>query len=242
VSRQRVALITGANKGIGYATAAELSDRGLHVLVGARDVQRGRQAVERLSISARSMCVVPIDVTDDVSVDKAMAAIADEYGRLDVLINNAGVLLDQDTPVLDVDPDQLRKTFDVNIFGAARVSRAAVPLLKAGERARIVNLSSSLGSLTVNSRDYERMAPYQRLAYGSSKAALNALTIFYANALRDARIAVNSVEPGYVATDLNCHTGPGRVEDAARVVAAVALDDDQDRTGEFVSAAGVVQW
>jgi NAD(P)-dependent dehydrogenase (short-subunit alcohol dehydrogenase family) len=239
---RRVALITGANKGIGYHTAQLLGQQGLTVLVGARDEARGVEAAEKLAAEGLAARFVQLDVTDAGSVARAAGWIDETYGRLDVLVNNAGVLLDGGRGVTETTVDQLRETFETNVFGVAAVLTAMLPLLRRSAAGRVVNLSSKLGSLGENSTHHERLAPYQLLGYCSSKAAVNALTVLYANALRPDGIKVNSVEPGFVATDLNGHAGPGRPHDAARVVARFALLGPDGPTGAFHEDAGPVPW
>lgn len=238
----RVALITGANKGIGYETARLLGQRGLTVLIGARSRDRGEAAERALVSEGIAARHVELDVTRTESVAYAAAWIEEHYGRLDVLVNNAGVLLDGGRKVTDVSAAVLRDTFEVNVLGVVTVTAAMLPLLRRSSAARIVNLSSKLGSLTENTLHHERLAPYQMLGYGTSKAAVNALTVFYANALRSEGIKVNSVEPGFVATDLNGHAGPGRPADAAAVAARFATLGEDGPTGGFFEDSGPVSW
>ena len=237
-----VALVTGANKGIGYQSARRLGALGATVLVGARDETRGAVATAVLAAEGVDARFLRIDVTDQDSVKAAAGWIEESLGRLDILVNNAGVLLDQGVPVLDVTADQLRQTYETNVFGAAAVTSALAPLLRRSGRGRIVNLSSGLGSLSVNAEQPERLAPYQLLAYNSSKSALNALTIMYANALRADGVKVNAAEPGYVATDLNGHSGLGTAEQGARIVVRLATLDEDGPTGTFQSESAHIPW
>jgi NAD(P)-dependent dehydrogenase (short-subunit alcohol dehydrogenase family) len=237
-----VALITGANKGIGFQTARKLGSLGATVLVGARDEGRGATAVAVLAAEGVDAHAVLLDVTDQDSVKAAADRIAHTFGKLDILVNNAGVLLDHGIPVVEVTADRLRETYETNVFGTAAVTSALIPLLRRSGRGRIVNLSSSLGSLGVNSAEPERLAPFQMLAYNSSKAALNALTLMYAHALKADGIKVNAAEPGYVATDLNGHQGIGTAEDAAATVTRLAVLDDDGPTATFQSETGHIPW
>ncbi|MFE0461172.1 SDR family NAD(P)-dependent oxidoreductase [Kitasatospora sp. NPDC058965] len=237
-----VALVTGANKGIGYQTARKLAARGATVLVGARDAERGAAAVTDLAAGGGDVRLCVLDVTDQASVTAAADRIARDFGKLDILVNNAGVLVDQGVPVLEVTADQLRRTYETNVFGVVAVTSALAPLLAKSGRGRVVNLSSSLGSLSVNAAEPERLAPYQLLAYNSSKSALNALTLMYANALKDAGVKVNSAEPGYVATDLNGHAGFGTAEEGAEVVVRLATLDQDGPTASFQSATAQLPW
>ncbi|MHC3472571.1 SDR family oxidoreductase [Streptomyces sp. 7R007] len=237
-----VALVTGANKGIGHQTARRLGSLGVTVLVGARDLDRGTAAAAALAAEGADAHAVLLDVTDQDSVKAAADHIRRTHGKLDILVNNAGVLLDHGVPVVEVTADLLRSTYETNVFGAAAVTSAMVPLLRRSGRGRIVNLSSSLGSLTVNSAEPERLAPFQMLAYNSSKAALNALTLMYAHALKADGIKVNAVEPGYVATDLNGHQGVGTAEEAAVTVTRLAVLADDGPTATFQSETGPLPW
>jgi NAD(P)-dependent dehydrogenase (short-subunit alcohol dehydrogenase family) len=237
-----VALVTGANKGIGLHTARLLGALGTTVHLAARDEDRGRAAAAALAEEGADIRFVRLDVTDPDSAKTAAATVEETSGRLDLLVNNAGVLLDAGVPVPEATADHLRRTYEVNVFGVVTVTTALLPLLRRSPAPRIVNLSSSLGSQTVNDRQPERLAPYQLLAYGTSKAALNAVTLQYAHALRPDGIKVNAVEPGFVATDLNGHSGPGSPADAAEAVLHLALLPDDGPTGTFQSAQGPVPW
>jgi NAD(P)-dependent dehydrogenase (short-subunit alcohol dehydrogenase family) len=211
------ALVTGANKGIGREIARRLVAEGMTVYLGARDAARGQEAAD--AVGAR---FVQLDVTDEEQVAKAVAGI----DQLDVLVNNAGVALEWGTEVADLTAEQMRQTFEVNVFGVVTVTRACVPLLRRSPAGRIVNLSSPLGSLHLLADFDSLVANRQLLAYSSSKAALNALTLVYAKAL--APIRVNSVNPGLIATDLNGFTpgdGVGTVEQGAEVPVRLALGE-----------------
>lgn len=230
------ALVTGANKGIGREIARRLVAAGMTVYLGARDAARGRAAAD--AVGAR---FVQLDVTDDEQVAKAAAGL----DTLDVLVNNAGVAVEWGTAVEDVSPAQRAEAFEVNVFGVVRVTRACVPLLRRSPAGRIVNLASQLGSLSVLSST-EPVPDRLLLAYSSSKAALNALTLLYAKAL--APVRVNSAHPGLIATDLNGFTagnGVGTVEEGAEVPVRLALG--AGGTGEFhgdgtFSRDGRVPW
>lgn len=231
------ALVTGGNKGIGREIARRLVAEGLTVYLGARDTARGQEAADE--VGAR---FVQLDVTDEEQVAKAVAGI----DRLDVLVNNAGVALDWGVGVPDMSAALLRATYEVNVFGVVTVTKACVPLLRQSPAGRIVNMSSPLGSLTLLADFDSGAAQRQLLAYSSSKAALNALTLSYAKGL--APIRVNSVNPGLIATDLNGFTpgeGVGTVEQGAEVPVRLALGDSG--TGGFYgedrySVDGRVPW
>jgi NAD(P)-dependent dehydrogenase (short-subunit alcohol dehydrogenase family) len=237
-----VALITGASKGIGRETARRLSALGMTVLIGARDPARGRQAAAELAADGADIRFLPLDVTDAQSVKSAAVRIKDDFQRLDVLVNNAAVLIDAEATVPEVTVEQMRQTYETNVFGVVALTHALLPLLRRSAAPRIVNLSSGLGSMTANVEDFERLASYQRLAYGSSKAALNAVTVLYANALRDHGFKVNAADPGYVATDINGHRGYRTVEQGAEIVVRMATLGLDGPTATFQTDTGIVPW
>jgi NAD(P)-dependent dehydrogenase (short-subunit alcohol dehydrogenase family) len=224
-----VALVTGANKGIGREIVRRLAERGLTVYFGARDPERGRLAVEQLpNLDIR---FVQLDVSDVASVKAAVETIETETGRLDVLVNNAGIMTEWGVRTADITAAHLREVYEVNVFGVVTVTSACVPLLRRSRNPRVVNMSSGLGSLTVLS-DPNRQG---FLAYSSSKAALNALTLIYANALRADGIKVNAVSPGLVPTDQNAAAtfprGDRTTADGATVPVLLAMLDGP--TGVF---------
>jgi NAD(P)-dependent dehydrogenase (short-subunit alcohol dehydrogenase family) len=231
-------LITGANKGLGKETARQLVAAGHTVYVGARDEARGREAAGELG--AR---FVQLDVTDDASVAAAFAQIKAD-GGLDVLINNAGIeprLAGNAIPTpADETADSTRATFETNVFGLVRVTRAFLPLLQKSAAPVIVNLSSGLASLTDLSNPHSYMHFYPGLSYPASKTAINAITIQYAKAFPGIRI--NAVDPGYTSTDLNGRTGTQTVEEGAAIIARLAQVEPDGPTGTFVSAHGPVAW
>jgi NAD(P)-dependent dehydrogenase (short-subunit alcohol dehydrogenase family) len=228
-------LITGANKGLGREAARRLAGGGHDVWAAARDPERGRAAAEE--IGARSLV---LDVTDEASVEAAAKTVADATGGvLDVLINNAGIS-GEVVPAGEVTAAQVRAVYDVNVFGPVRMLHAFLPLLERSESPVVVNVSSGLGSLTY-SADPE--SAYSKLivpAYFSSKAALNMLTTQYAKAFPAMRI--NSVDPGYTATDLNANRGTQTVIEGTDAIVAMATIGSNGPTGTFVSREGPVPW
>jgi NAD(P)-dependent dehydrogenase (short-subunit alcohol dehydrogenase family) len=225
-----IMLITGANKGIGYETARQLTDVGHTVYVGARSAELGQKAAADLG--AR---FVQLDVTDDASVAAAMKTIDDAEGRLDVLVNNAGIAM----PALN-GPDAL-KVFDTNAVGIVRVTEAALPLLRNSANPVVVNVSSALGSFWAVTNPERPAFRVPAIVYGASKAAVSMLTLQYAKAVPE--IKFNAVEPGYTATDLG---GPGHggrpVEESATVVVRVATIGPDGPTGTFQEDAGELPW
>jgi len=238
----KVALVTGANKGIGYEIAARLSAAGMTVLAGARDAERGQAAAARLAQAGGTAVHVPLDVTDAASVAAAAKWIEQEYGRLDVLVNNAGILLDLGSKPSETPVETLRRTYESNVVGVVAVTNAMLPLLRRSPAARIVNMSSELGSLTSTSDPQHPFSQFPLLAYNSSKSALNSITVSYANELKDTSVKVNAADPGYCATDLNRHSGPRTAAQGANVAVALATLDPDGPTGGYYSEDGPVAW
>ena len=249
MNENKVALVTGANKGIGLQIARDLAAKGLTVLVGARDLEQGQKAAKSIGPNARA---VQLDVTNQASIAAAASRIRNELGRLDVLVNNAGIsnAMPPGTPFQDVlaaskpsivSIDEVRKVFEVNVFGVIAVTQALLPLLREAPSGRIVNVSSSVGSLALMT-DAKNPHPIRSVSYIPSKTALNAVTVNFANELAETRIKVNAVCPGFVATDLNNFAGTRTVEQGARAAVRMALLDDAGPTGTFSDEDGPVRW
>jgi NAD(P)-dependent dehydrogenase (short-subunit alcohol dehydrogenase family) len=210
-----IALITGANKGIGFETARQLGARGVTVLAGARDEARGRQAEQALRDGGAEARFVPLDVTDAKSAQAAADWIDREYGHLDILVNNAGIAVGGGPPS-QTDLDAMREVYETNVFGVIVVTNAMLPLLRRAPAARIVNVSSEVGSITAMTDPAGPLAQMPAgLAYPSSKSALNMVTAIYAKELRGTPVKVNAANPGYTATDLNHHSGFRSVAEGA---------------------------
>ncbi|MCW3096186.1 MAG: hypothetical protein JWL77_1804 [Chthonomonadaceae bacterium] len=239
--RGKVALVTGANKGIGLEIARQLAQRGAVVLIGARDEQRGQEAARALQNEGVDARFLHLNVTDPSTIDAAAQKIEREFGKLDILVNNAAVALDR-TPPSQLDMDILRQTYDTNVFGMFAVTKAMLPLVRKAEAGRIVNMSSGLGSLTQTSDTQLPHAGVNLLAYNSSKSAVNALTVQFANELRDTPIKVNAADPGYVATDLNQHQGYRTVQQGATAPVRLATLPADGPTGGYFDEDGVVPW
>ncbi|MEJ3748414.1 SDR family oxidoreductase [Actinomycetes bacterium KLBMP 9797] len=242
MSESKIALVTGANKGIGYEIARGLGAAGATVLVGARDAGRGATAAEKLAAEGITAVPVELDVTDPVSVSAAAALIEREYGRLDILVNNAGVLVERGQAPSQVPVEALQRLYDINVYGVVRVTNALLPLIRRAPAGRIVNLSSGLGSLTLTSDPSNAFAQYPLLAYNSSKSALNAITVSYANELRDTPIKVNAADPGYCATDMNGHAGPRTPAQGAIAAVRLATLPDDGPTAGFFDEDGPAPW
>lgn len=232
-------LITGANKGLGFATARLLIAAGHTVYLGSRDAERGRRAGEQ--IGARS---VQLDVTDDASVAAAAKALEAD-GGLDVLVNNAGIQeeMGDNGAVIgaaDVTAELMRQTFETNVFGTVRVLHAFLPLLQRSTAPVVVNVSSGLASLARVTTPGTPAYAYPGVAYPASKAAVNMITVQYAKAFPEMRI--NAVEPGFTKTDLNWNTGLQSVEEGAKIIARIAQIGPDHPTGGYFDAQGALPW
>ena len=243
MNANEVALVTGGNKGIGRQIVQRLAEQGFVVYLGARSPERGHAAVEEMTRESATVDGGPdirfvrLDVTDPGSVEAAVDRIETETGRLDVLVNNAGVMVEWGVESTEVTAARFRETYEVNVFGVVTVTAACVPLLRRSGNPRIVNMSSGLGSLTLLSDPASPFPTRGFLAYGSSKAALNALTLIYADALRADGIKVNAVSPGLVPTDQNAAAtfprGDRTTADGAVVPALLATIPADGPTGVF---------
>ncbi len=244
----KIALITGANRGLGYETARQLGKQDATVIIGARDRGAGEQAADRLRAEQVDAHSVVLDVDDAASVEAAAAHVSERHGRLDILVNNAGILpeVTEGTGDSVVSVPLFKKTFETNLFGAVSVTEHFLPLLRRSDAGRIVNVSSTMGSLN---DQLDESSPYYSLvvpAYQASKAALNGLTIALSKALADTPIKVNSVCPGWVQTDLggpdNRAAAPTPADEAATIVVELATVDGDGPDGEFRDRDGVVAW
>ncbi|MGW6965719.1 SDR family oxidoreductase [Streptomyces zaomyceticus] len=244
MSETRIALVTGANKGIGYEIAAGLGSLGYRVGVGARDETRRETAVEKLRAAGVDAYGVPLDVTDDQSVADAAELVERQAGRLDALVNNAGISGEmdpgwvQDPTALDL--EVLREVLDTNVMGVVRVTNAMLPLLRRSASPRIVNVSSSVGSLA-RQADPDTEIPIMA-AYAPSKSFLNALTVQYARQFAGTNILINAACPGLVATDFTGFQGPRTPEQGAATAIRLATLPDGGPTGSFFEDDGVVPW
>ena len=217
-----VALVTGGNKGIGLATARLLAERGMTVLVGSRDAMRGAYAVEGLVLDGLDARLLPLDIADDASVAAAARSVGTEFGRLDVLVNNAGVLVRRDA--LDVSAADLRTELETNVVGLVRVVHAMLPLLRRSDTPRIVNVSSDSASFAYTTQEGSMFAAsHESFVYSAAKAAVNMLTVKYAQAFladrASSHVRINAVTPGYTATDLNGFRGAKSTAEGARAIA-----------------------
>ena len=237
---KRTALVTGANKGIGYEIAAGLSRLGFRVGVGARDAGRREDAVAKLLADGHDVFGVPLDVTDDASVAAAAAQLAEE-GGLDVLVNNAAITGGMPMAPSEVTARQVLEVVDTNVIGVIRMTNAMLPLLRRSASPRIVNVSSTVGSLTLQTAQAEAVGPVNG-SYSPTKTYLNAITVQYAKELAGTGILVNAGCPGYVATDLNGHQGTRTPEQGAAIFLELATLPDGGPTGTFRDETGVQPW
>lgn len=230
---RHVAIVTGGNRGIGYEICKELSGAGCRVVLTSRNEQDGRQAVAQL-YAHDNIAYHRLDVTDSEDIASLQNWILKTYGRVDILINNAGVYLDGGVSVFDVDEKIIQETLEVNLYGAFNMCKAFVPIMRQNGYGRIVNISSGYGAMN-------KMAGYES-AYRISKAALNALTLIMADELRDGSIKVNAVCPGWVNTEMGGKLAPLSPETAARDIVHFALIDANGPSGRFFRYKKPIQW
>lgn len=233
MATEKIALVTGANKGIGYEIARQLAAKGFRVLIGARNVEAGKQAAASIQKSGGAAEFVEIDVSNRASIEKAAKAVAGKADHLDVLVNNAAIMEDNGS-ITEVDDDTLLRTFTTNVLGPLRVTQAFRPLLEKSGHASVMNLSSGLGQLN----DMGDSNP----AYSISKTALNAVTRQFAAALRGKGVTVNSVCPGWVKTDMGGPNAPRTVQQGADTVTWLATEAPRDLTGQFLRDRRVIPW
>ena len=239
----RIALVTGATRGIGRETVRQLAEAGVHTLLAGRD--RDKAIVAALELQALGLPVeaLALDVTDEASITDAVHEVERRHGRLDILVNNAGILVD--APSLKVSGQPMaawRKTFDTNVFGLIAVTRAFLPLLHRSDAGRIVNVSSILGSVAMHENPSSPVYDFKVPAYNVSKSAVNAWTVQLAWELRDSKVKVNTIHPGYVRTDMNAGAGDLDVADGARTSVRFALVDDAGPNGGYFHHDQALPW
>lgn len=239
----RIALVTGATRGIGLYTVRQLAEAGVHTLLAGRDHAKAVEAALKLQAEGLPVEAITLDVTDDASIAKAVGTVEARHGRLDILVNNAGILVDEiGKKVSEQTAATWRKTFDTNVFGLIAVTQAFLPLLHKSSSGRIVNVSSILGSVALNADPSSPIYDFKVPAYNVSKSAVNAWTVQLAYELRDSRIKVNTIHPGYVKTDMNAGEGELEIADGARTSVALALIDDNGPQGGFFHQGEVLPW
>jgi NAD(P)-dependent dehydrogenase (short-subunit alcohol dehydrogenase family) len=241
MNAKKSVLITGANKGIGFEVAHQIGKAGWTVLVAARNKALGKEAVAKLQAEGLDVHFVHIDLGAPETAKAAAQIIQNQFGKLDVLINNAGINMQGDGPPSKVDLGALDAIMRVNYVGAVAVTQAMLPLLQRAGKAQVINVTSELGSVSLQTDPKWKFAPVKLLAYCASKAALNMFTVQLAYEFRDGSIAVNAINPGYTATDLNGHSGPQTVGEGAAEIVRVALLD-APVTGKFLETGGEIAW
>lgn len=240
---KRIALVSGANKGIGLQIARQLAQAGLHVLLGARNAELGKAAEAQLRAEGLDgVQFIELDLGNASAVQAAAEFIGAEFQRLDVLVNNAGIVDPTDGAPSKASPEALRRVMDTNFFDTVAVTQAMLPLLRRAESARIVNVSSGLGSLTLHGDPAWEFESVKILGYSASKAALNMFTVQLAYELRDTSIKVNSADPGFTATDLNGHRGYQTTEEGAAAAVRLALLAADGPSGGFFHKDGENAW
>jgi NAD(P)-dependent dehydrogenase (short-subunit alcohol dehydrogenase family) len=245
MSEVKVALITGANKGLGLETGRQLGKLGYTVLLGSRDVLKGEVAARQLRGDGVDARVVKLDVTKQADIDIAASQIESEFHKLDVLVNNAGVMIEKGwtkNTTSETTIENLRATFEANLFAVFAVTKALLPLLMKSEAGRIVNVSSILGSMSLQATKGSPTYGTKLFAYNASKAALNMLTISLAHELRKTKIKVNSAHPGWVKTDLGGSAAPMSVVDGAKTELELAILGEDGPTGGFFHAGKEIAW
>ncbi len=240
-----IALITGANKGIGLETARQLAQKGIHVLIGARDAEKGQAAAQALQAEGYQADAIVLDVSSEQSVKQAAQLVGDRYGKLDILVNNAGINPEYPQGVFSFEQlslDLLMQIYQTNVFGPFLTIREFLPLLRKSEAGRIVNTSSSGGSLTDQSNPDSPYYFVNTAGYNSSKTSLNALTVQLAKQLADTHIKVNSACPGWVQTDMGSAAAPRTVEEGARIIIQLATLPNDGPNGGFFDENGAIGW
>jgi NAD(P)-dependent dehydrogenase (short-subunit alcohol dehydrogenase family) len=243
MSEQKVALITGANKGIGFETARQLGGQGIKVLLGARSEERGKEAEAKLKDEGLDAEFIKLDLGDEKSIDSAVKYIGEKFGKLDILVNNAGIFIEgPEIQTAGKTPLEIyRRTFNTNFFDQITVTQKLLPLIKKSDAGRIVNLSSGLGSNTLHSDPASPIYDFKVPAYDASKAALNSFTVHLAYELKDTPVKVNAAHPGSVETDMNAN-GNMKVEDGAKTSVALATLPADGYSGKFIHLGEELPW
>lgn len=232
----KVALVTGANKGIGYETVRQLAQKGIFVYLGSRDLEKGRIAVQNLLAEGlRNIEAIALDVTDAESIRSALATIETKTKVLDILINNAGISGNYPQSAMSSGIDLFQSVMDTNLYGTIRVTQAFIDLLKNSEMPRVVNVSTAMASLTMAANLSNKSYSNRLVAYQTSKAALNMYTVNLAYELRDTLFKVNAICPGYTQTDFTNHQGTSTVQEAGQRIIKYALVNQDGPTGKFFS-------
>lgn len=238
----KIALVTGANKGLGFEISKQLAKQGIQVILGARDIAKGQEAADKLKQQGLDVYPLTLDINNAGSIQGAVDAIKEKFGTIDILVNNAGVMLDWTTSVFDVDLNTVTQTLQTNLYGSFRLCQLCIPLMKASGYGRIVNMSSTLGSLTDMSDPNSHYDGVLSPSYRLSKTALNAVTALFAKELRGTNILINSACPGWVQTDMGSEAAPLSVEEGADTPVWLATLPDGGPNGGFFNSRKPVSW
>ena len=241
---EKIAFITGGNKGIGLETARQLGKLGIDVVIGSRDAEKGRAAAQKLQAEGIHADAIQFDVTRQADYQAVYDYFNQRYGRLDILVNNAGISRESFGPntTSTISPEDLQATFDTNFFGVIQLTQTLLPLIRKSAAGRIVNLSSILGSLTLHATPGSPIYEAKSFAYNASKAALNSFTIHLAHDLRDTPIKVNSAHPGWVKTDMGTEAAPMEIPDGAKTSVRLATLPADGPTGGYFHMGDTLPW
>ena len=246
MTEKKIALVTGANKGLGFETSRQLAQLGIKVLLGARDEKRGIAAAEKLQADGLDVQAVQLDVTSSEQIARVRTMIENTFGRLDILVNNAGMAHPTEplfaSSAATVSMQILRETFDVNFFGLVELTQALLPLIRKSPTGRIVNISSMLGSLTLHSDPQAGLEQIKPFAYDASKTALNQFTVHLAALLKDTPVKINSAHPGWVKTVLGGDEASMEIVDGAKTGIALATLDKDGPSGGFFHMGETMPW
>lgn len=241
----KLALVTGANKGIGFETAKQLAEQNIKVLLGARNETEGKKAEQVLQDLSLDVSYIKLDISDSADIENVKSYIEEEYGTLDILVNNAAVFLDSawfGNNTESVPLKILRDTFNINYFGTVELTQALLPAIKKSVAGRIVNISSVSGSFGIHLDESHWLYALKPYAYSASKTALNQFTVFLANALSDTNIKVNAVNPGWVQTSIGSDQAPLTPEEGAKSGVEMAIIDENGPTGTFSQSGEILPW
>lgn len=239
---KQIALVTGANKGLGLEIARQLSKKGVNVILSARNKEKGQIAVAQLRGEGVETDFLKLDVTDREDIQNAKAYIEATHGKLDILINNAGISKEKTASYAVntsrvVEIEMIKVVYETNVFGAIALTQALLPLLEKSDNGRIINVSSELGSLELHADNMSPVYQLKKFAYNSSKTVLNQFTVHLAEALKDTHVKINSVSPGWVKTDMGSQYAPLEIPDGAKIIVDVALSNDMPN-GSFITHEG----
>ncbi|HEY1809661.1 MAG TPA: SDR family oxidoreductase [Acidobacteriaceae bacterium] len=245
MAAEKVAFITGGNKGLGLETARQLGQLGITVVIGSRSLEKGKAAVEKLKADGVHAEAVRFDITNAADYQEVYSYFEKKYGRLDILINNAGISKEEfmaGNRTSSTSAEVLHETFDTNFFGAVQLTQTLLPLIRKSPAGRIVNLSSILGSLTLHADPNSPIYNAKAFAYDASKAALNAFTIHLAHEVKDTKIKINSAHPGWVKTDMGTDAAPMEIPDGAKTSVALATLPEDGPTGAYIHLGETLPW